>query len=88
MEPMALYIAGIVAFPALLKKKFTGLIVGLLVIFFLNIVRIVALFLTGIYMPSLFEAMHVEVWQVIFILVAIALWFIWLRWAVSKHRKT
>ncbi len=84
IEPMALYVAGIVAFPALLKKKITGLVVGLLMIFFLNILRIVALFLTGIYRPSLFDVMHVEVWQMIFILVAIAIWFLWLRWSVNK----
>ena len=88
IEPMALYVAGIVAFPALLKKKVTGLVVGLLIIFFLNILRIVALFLTGIYMPSLFDVMHVEVWQMIFILVAIAIWFLWLRWSVKKTVKT
>ena len=84
VEPMALFVAGIISFPALWKKKLIGLAIGLPLIFFLNIVRIVALFLTGVFFPSLFELMHVEVWQVIFILVAIAIWFLWLRWSVKK----
>ena len=87
VEPMALFVAGIIAFPASVRKKLAGILVGLLIIFFLNIVRIVVLFLTGIYMRSLFDAMHVEVWQMIFILVAIAIWLLWLRWAVRKSRK-
>lgn len=88
MEPIALFVAGILAFPAHWKKKAIGLAVGLLVIFVLNIIRIVALFLTSIYHPDLFGVMHIEVWQVIFILVAIATWFLWLRWAVIKPVKT
>jgi exosortase H (IPTLxxWG-CTERM-specific) len=88
LEPMGLFIAGILAFPALFRKKIIGLLIGLLVIFFLNIVRIISLFITGIHNYALFEAMHIEIWQVIFILVAIGLWFLWLRWAVRKVRAT
>jgi exosortase H (IPTLxxWG-CTERM-specific) len=87
VEPMALFMAGIIAFPVSVRKKLPGILVGLMIIFFLNIVRIVVLFLTGIYAQSLFETMHVEVWQMIFILVAIAIWLLWLRWAVRKSRK-
>ncbi len=87
MEPLALFFSGIIAFPTLWEKKLSGLGVGLLIIFTLNIIRIVTLFLTGIYYPSLFETMHVEVWQVIFILTAIAIWFLWLRWAVKQTKK-
>ena len=87
IEPMALFIAGINAFPASVRKKLTGLLFGLVILFLLNIMRIVMLFLTGIYNRSLFEAMHVEIWQMIFILVAIAIWFLWLRWTMHKSRK-
>lgn len=88
LEPMGLFIAGILAFPALFRKKIIGLLIGLFVIFLLNIVRIISLFITGIHNYALFEAMHIEIWQVIFILVAIGLWFLWLRWAVRKVRAT
>jgi exosortase/archaeosortase family protein len=87
VEPMALFAAGILAFPALFRKKLVGLLAGLFVIFVLNIVRIATLFLVGIKYPDLFEVMHFEVWQAIFIVVAIGLWFIWLSWAVRKPNK-
>jgi len=70
---MALFVAAIVSFPAILKKKIIGIIIGLMIIFLLNIIRIIALFLTGTYMPSLFKVIHIGVWQVIFILIALAL---------------
>jgi exosortase H (IPTLxxWG-CTERM-specific) len=85
-EPMAIFIAGIVAFPALIKRKLIGLGIGLAILFLLNVVRIVTLYLMGIYFPDLFEAMHLAVWQVIFILIAVLLWFLWLRYVVNKPK--
>ena len=38
-EPMAIFIAGVVAFPARLRDKLAGLGVGLVILFFLNIIR-------------------------------------------------
>jgi exosortase H (IPTLxxWG-CTERM-specific) len=78
-EPMAIFVAGILAFPALISRKLVGLGVGLAVLFVLNIIRIVTLYLTGVYNPDFFESMHLAVWQVAFIAVAVLLWFLWLR---------
>jgi exosortase H (IPTLxxWG-CTERM-specific) len=86
-EPMAIFIAGVVAFPALLKDKLAGLGVGLAILFFLNIIRIATLFIVGVYFPDFFESMHLAVWQVAFILVAIVLWFLWLKWTTGKTVK-
>jgi exosortase H (IPTLxxWG-CTERM-specific) len=83
-EPMAIFIAGIVAFPALIKKKFVGLGIGLFILFLLNVVRIATLYITGIHYPDFFESMHLAVWQVAFIFVAILLWFLWLKFVVGK----
>lgn len=78
-EPMAIFVAGILAFPALISRKLIGLGIGLAVLFVLNVIRIITLYLTGIYNPDLFESMHLAVWQVAFIAVAVLLWFLWLR---------
>lgn len=85
LEPMALLVAGIVAFPASIRQKLIGVFFGLAALFVLNIIRIVTLYLTGIYYPKFFEAMHIEVWQIIFILIGIGFLFLWIRWAV-KHK--
>lgn len=83
-EPMVLLIAGILAFPSSLKKKIYGLLTGLLILFVLNIVRIISLYFIGASHPELFDTMHLEVWQVIFIIIAFALWFFWLQAGRTK----
>jgi exosortase/archaeosortase family protein len=78
-EPMAIFIAGIVAFKAGIRQKLAGLTAGLAILFVLNIVRIISLYIAGIHYPELFETLHLGVWQVVFIMVAIILWYIWLQ---------
>lgn len=86
-EPMAIFIAGIIAFPALVRNKLTGLILGLSILFLLNLVRIMSLFMMGIHSPDFFETMHLAVWQVVFIIVAMLLWYLWLRYMVNRTAK-
>ena len=83
---LALFAAALLSFPARWKSKLIGLAAGLAVLFLLNIVRIVSLYLTGIHYPKAFEFMHVEAWQGIFILFALALWIFWMKWS-GKEKK-
>lgn len=85
IEAMALFAIALLTFPARWKYKLTGLLTGIALLFSLNILRIVSLFLTGIWFPSAFEMMHVEVWQVVFIVFAIALWIFWIRWSRKEE---
>jgi exosortase H (IPTLxxWG-CTERM-specific) len=80
IEAMALYASALLSFPARWKFKIPGFIAGIALLFVLNIARIISLFLTGIYFPKAFEIMHVEVWQVLFILFAIGMWIFWIKW--------
>ena len=50
----------------------------------LNLARIVSLFYIQIHFPRAFEVMHIEVWQALFIFLAIALWAWWACWAVGR----
>lgn len=86
-EPMAVFTAGVMAFPAMIRHKLFGLGFGLAILFLLNIIRIATLYVVGIYYPTVFEVMHLALWQVVFILVAILLWFVWLNYFVSKPIK-
>ena len=86
-EPMAIFSAGIIAFRAGIKQKLSGLATGLLLLFVLNIIRVSSLYITGIRNPELFETLHLGVWQVVFILAAVILWFIWLQGLPHKTVK-
>jgi exosortase H (IPTLxxWG-CTERM-specific) len=84
IEPSALFIAAVVAFPSTLRSKIPGLIAGTVVLAVINLVRIVSLFYTGIHFPRAFEIMHVDVWQPVFILLALTLWVVWALWATRR----
>ena len=54
----------------------------------INLIRIVSLYYFGVWFsPKVFEVMHLEVWQMAFILMPILLWLFWVR-RVSKAQVT
>jgi archaeosortase B (VPXXXP-CTERM-specific) len=75
--PMLIFTAAILAFPAKIKEKVIGLLLGLVGIFMVNQIRLISLFFIGAYAPGIFEVAHLLVWQSLMILVAIGLWLIW-----------
>ncbi|MBN1511620.1 MAG: exosortase H [Phycisphaerae bacterium] len=85
VEPMALFVCAVLAFPSPLLTKLPGIIGGMLVLAVLNFVRIVCLFLIGVHMRSIFGVMHMDVWQGAFIVMALVLWLLWLTWANRRQ---
>ena len=77
VEAMLILLASIVAFPATIRARITGLLLGALAVQILNAVRIISLYLLGAYQPRLFDMFHTAVWQVVIILSAIAFFLVW-----------
>lgn len=77
VEAMLILLASIVAFPASMKARAVGLLLGALAVQALNAVRIVTLYLLGAYQPRLFDLFHTAVWQIVIILSAIGFFLIW-----------
>jgi len=77
VEAMIIYFAAVIAFPAPIKSKLFGLVFGFVAIQLVNLVRVVALFLTGVYFPSFFDSSHTVVWQTLVILAGVLLWIVW-----------
>jgi exosortase H (IPTLxxWG-CTERM-specific) len=88
LEPTALFVAAVLAFAAPIRLKLPALLLGVPLLAALNLVRIVSLFLVGVYYPDLFHMMHVDVWQVLYILVGIVFFGLWLLWATSGRQPT
>lgn len=85
VETMIIFLAAVIAFPAPWKARTFGLILGILAIQVVNLVRVVALFLTGAYFPALFDSSHTVIWQTIVILFGVMLWIFWAnRFAVPR----
>ncbi|MCP4613152.1 MAG: exosortase H [Planctomycetes bacterium] len=85
VEAIALYVCAVLAFPLPFLKKLSGIIAGTLLLLILNLIRIVSLFLIGVYSRRIFDLMHIDVWQAIFIFFAVLLWILWLLWATRSQ---
>jgi exosortase H (IPTLxxWG-CTERM-specific) len=89
IEAMLIFLAAVLAFPASWKSRLTGLVLGILAIQVINLVRVVALFLTGVYFPKIFDTSHTVIWQTIVILFGVLLWIFWAnRFATPPARET
>ncbi len=85
VETMIIFLAAVLAFPSTWKSRIIGLVLGVLAIQAVNLVRVVALFLTGAYFPELFDSSHTVIWQTVVILFGVLLWIFWAnRFAVLK----
>lgn len=77
VEAMLIFLAAVLAFPAPWRARLRGLAIGVVAIQAVNLVRVVALFLTGAYFPAWFDASHTVVWQTVVILFSVVLWILW-----------
>lgn len=77
IEAMLIFLAAVLAFPAPWRARLLGLVLGAMAIQAVNLVRVVALYLTGAYFPSWFDASHTVVWQTVVILFSVLLWIVW-----------
>jgi len=77
--PTILFMTAVLVFPTSWKHKFKGLLYGVPALFAINLIRIISLFLIGLYIPKLFDFMHVEFWQAVFILATVLIFIFWLR---------
>lgn len=88
VETMIIFLAAVLAFPATAKSKAIGLAIGILAIQAVNLIRVVALFLTGVYFPAFFDSSHTVVWQTIVILSGVLLWILWANRFATRPRPT
>ncbi len=75
--PMSIYLSAVLAYPASRQAKLRGSLLGFVVILIVNIFRVSALFLIGLYYREIFHDTHVYVAQALVVCVAVALWLFW-----------
>lgn len=77
IEAMLILLSSIVAFPASMKARLSGLALGAIAVQLLNEVRIITLYLLGAHAPRLFDVFHTAVWQIVIIAAAIGFFLAW-----------
>ncbi len=71
------YVSCVLAYPTDVKKKLTGIALGIPSLYAINMVRLVVLAFVGLWYPETFDYVHTYLWQTIFIVFVIAIWLIW-----------
>ena len=85
VEACIMLAAAILAYPAALRSKITGLLLGSLAIQALNLVRIISLFYLVQWSASAFEFAHLYLWQALIMLDVLLVWLVWLRWVTRSQ---
>lgn len=82
----ALLTAAMLAFPAPLRLKAWGVMLGLLWLNFLNFVRIIGLFFIGGYHHAHFRTSHEVYFPIFLIAMTVAAWIVWVRRATREFQ--
>ena len=75
---MGLYAAATLAYPAPMSQRASGIGFAFVALYVVNLIRVMSLLYLGYLMPGFFDAAHVYVWQVVFLVVVGALWLGWI----------
>lgn len=87
LEPIALFVAAVIAVQVELRRKLPGILVGVPLLVLLNLVRIIALTVVSAKFPEQFETAHLTVGQIVFIVCTLSLWFAWVTWATREREE-
>jgi exosortase H (IPTLxxWG-CTERM-specific) len=81
---MSIFLAAVLAFPAPWSRRFLGILLGIPVLYALNILRLACLGALGAWVGPgpLFDFAHHYVWQGIFIVFVVAVWLLWVEYVV------
>ena len=87
LEAIAIFLSGIIIFPTSLRNKLPGIGWGLLALFVLNIIRIVGLYIAGLYVSKeTFDLLHVQGGLIIYTMIGVLIWFVWMSWVMKKDQ--
>lgn len=81
-----LYCSAVLAYPARWRQRGFGVLIGLPLVFALNVVRLVSMAWLGVRWPSLYEQAHGLWWQALVILAIGLGWLVWARYAEAQQR--
>ncbi|OGC93866.1 MAG: exosortase H [candidate division Zixibacteria bacterium RBG_16_48_11] len=77
LEAVIIFVSAILAFPANLKNKLVGLLLGFLGIYIINQTRVIGLFFVNSYASEHLELAHTYIGQTYVIISGVILWIVW-----------
>jgi exosortase/archaeosortase family protein len=80
MDVTLLFVSAVVAWPGDRRRRLLAALAGAVLLFFVNTLRICALYLVGLHFPSSFELVHLEIAPIVLLAVAVGAFFLFSRW--------
>ncbi len=79
LQPTAFFVFAMLSSPVpiSLRRRILPILIGTAALLVLNIFRIVTLFYSGLKFPTLFETLHLDIWQAVFIFLPLVFWIGW-----------
>jgi exosortase/archaeosortase family protein len=75
--PTYIFLAAVAAFPSRWRDKLRGALLGVPVIFVINVARVISLMILGAHQPDIVERVHIDVWQTAVVALAMGTWIFW-----------
>lgn len=85
---IVIFSAAVLAYPATRREKIIGFAGGVILLYVLNIVRMVLLVVVGNIKPGWFDFFHIYFWQVTMILMITTVWLLWIIKVVRHDART
>ena len=85
---MILFSGAVVAHEKSVIAKMVGLIVGIPLIWFINLFRILSLYVISVVAPARLEFFHIFFWQILIIIFVVLLWFAWASYEWRSSNST
>jgi exosortase/archaeosortase family protein len=83
MDVNILFASAIMAWPTALRRRLVASCVGLGLLVVTNTIRICTLYYVGVFAPSSFEFVHMELWPVLILALAVGLFLVFVAQARS-----
>jgi len=84
VHALVLCLSAVLAYPASGMRRVAGVVLGIVLIFGINLLRLVNLFLVARYIPDQLELFHVFLWQTLMGIVAFGVFLLWGRYLADS----
>lgn len=84
---LSIYIAAVLAFPVAFRKRILGVLLGVPILYGVNIMRLTCLAFIGAWTNGgeVFKFSHEVVWQGVFIIFVVGVWLAWVEFVVRRN---
>lgn len=85
IEACIILTAAMLAYPASLRLKLAGIMLGFVAIQVVNVGRVISLFYLAAWNQAVFEFAHLYLWQILIMLDVLVVWLIWIRQVARRE---